>query len=199
MERKVKDNHPGKGSITTVEPIRDTKDIQAIKTLLSENLRNLAYFTLGVNSGIRAGDLLQLKVGQVRLLKVGETLAIREQKTKKMNGIVINKAVHRVLKQYLDTENLADNDWLFMSQKGNSPLTVAAINHLIKSWTKSINLQGNYGAHSTRKTWAYHQRTKYGVSWELICNRLRHSSPAITMRYLGIQSQEITNILLNEI
>jgi hypothetical protein len=49
----------------------------------------------------------------------------------------------------------------------------------------------NYGAHSLRKTWGYIQRTVYGVGFEILCKRFNHSSPAITMRYLGIEDKEV--------
>lgn len=56
-----------------------------------------------------------------------------------------------------------------------------------------------YGAHTLRKTFGYIQRTVYGVGFELLCERYNHSSPAITMRYLGIESKEVKGILMNEI
>ncbi|MCF3195977.1 integrase, partial [Pseudomonas bubulae] len=48
----------------------------------------------------------------------------------------------------------------------------------------------NLGTHSMRKTrgWLMHQS---GVSIEMICKVLNHSSPAITMFYLGITQDEI--------
>lgn len=46
--------------------------------------------------------------------------------------------------------------------------------------------------------WGYVQRTTYGVGFEIFCKRFNHSSPAITMRYLGIEDKEVQNILMNE-
>ncbi len=74
-----------------------------------------------------------------------------------------------------------------------------AVSKLIKRWTKQINLKGNYGAHTLRKTWGYIQRTVHGVGFEIICKRYNPSSPAITMRYLGIQDKEVHGVLMNEI
>jgi len=70
---------------------------------------------------------------------------------------------------------------------------------LIKTWCKDINLAGNYGAHTLRKTWGYHQRINHGVGFEILCKRYNHSSPSITMGYLGIESKEVHDILMNEI
>ena len=81
MERKVKDNHPVKGSIISVYPIRRTEDIDSIKKLLSNHPRDLLLFVLGTNNGLRVSDLLPLKVKDLKNLKPGEYLKIREKKT----------------------------------------------------------------------------------------------------------------------
>jgi hypothetical protein len=45
----------------------------------------------------------------------------------------------------------------------------------------------------------YILRKKFGVGWEILCKRFNHSSPAVTMRYLGIEDREVSGILMNEI
>jgi len=46
-----------------VEPIRDRKKLEVMKAVLkSKSLRNYAIFVLGINSGLRVSDLLNLKV-----------------------------------------------------------------------------------------------------------------------------------------
>ena len=191
-------NHPQKGSRITVDPIRNEKDIQRIKKTLRSSNRDLLLFTMGINNGLRIGDLLKIKVGDVKDLKVGDCLMIREQKTGKDNVLMVNKGVHSVLQDYLSERQLSDDDYLFQSRKGgNSPLTVSTVNRMVKGWTFSI--KGNHGSHSLRKTFGYIQRTKFGVSFEVLCRRFNHSSPITTMRYLGIQSKEVNDILMNEI
>jgi integrase len=192
-------NAPGKGVEKTVEPIRRLKDIRAITTLLASSPRDHLLFTMGVNNGLRTGDLLRLRVRDVRDKQPGEAIVIVEQKTKKKNYLMINKPVHKSLQVYLETVDPEDDDFLFASRKGGGPLTVPSVNRLIKSWTDQVNLPGRYGAHSLRKTWGYIQRTQFGTSFELICKRYLHSSPAVTMRYLGIQEKEIHETLLHEI
>lgn len=198
MARKI--NPPAKGSIIAVSPIRDTEDIARIKKLLATSPRDLALFTLGVNNGLRVGDLLSLKVGEVKTLKPGDTLNIREKKTGKPNILMINKAGYKALTAYLAIANLQDTDYLFKSRKGeNQPLSVAAVNHMIKDWCKTLGIKGNYGSHSLRKTFGYIQRVRFGVAWEILCRRFNHSNPSVTIRYLGIEDKEVNGILLNEI
>ena len=190
-------NHPKKGSEIRVDPIRKEKDIKAIRNMLAHNPRNHLLFIMGINNGLRTGDLLKLKVSDVQGMKPGDLITIKEGKTGKQNILVINKTVHKVLNEYLSGANVDDEDYLFKSKKGNRPLTIQAVNAYIKQWTSAINLKGNYGAHSLRKTWGYIQRIHYGVGFELICKRFNHQSPAVTMRYLGISDKEVQNILTN--
>jgi integrase len=199
MKKGENYNFPKKGSKMTVDPIRRMKDIQAISKTLSDNPRNNLLFVMGTNNGLRTGDLLKLKVEDVKGMKVGDTLIIKEGKTGKRNILVMNKSIYKSLQIYLEKIKPNDEDFLFASRKGKRSITIQCVNNMVKHWTRTINLKGNYGAHSLRKTWGYVQRTAYGVGFEILCKRFNHSSPAITMRYLGIEDKEVQNILMNEV
>lgn len=183
-----------------VDPIKEPRDIKKIKKLLANNPRDSLLFVMGINSGMRAQDLLSLKVGSVRNLKLGESVSVREKKTGKENVMIVNKEIKAALDRYLTEEDKTDGEFLFRSRKGlNYPLTTYRVMGLIKSWTEAIGLKGNFGAHTLRKTWTYHQRKTFGVSWEILAKRLNHSSPSITRRYLGIGDEEVEEILMNAI
>src|SRR6056297_1958302 len=156
-------NHPKKGDTITVEPIRKIEDIKALKKLLSDRPRDLLLFTMGINNGLRIGDLLKLKVKDVQGVKAGDTVRVREQKTGKQNVLVINKATYKALDSYFKQRNPEPDEYLF---------------------------------HSQRKTFGYIQRMHYGVGFELLCKRFNHSSPAVTMRYLGIEDKEVNGMLM---
>ena len=84
-------NHPAKGSTIKVEPIRERKDLNTIKKLLADKPRDLALFVLGINTNLRASDLLSLKAGQVRGVKAGGDIELREKKTGKLRRITLNQ------------------------------------------------------------------------------------------------------------
>ncbi len=200
QESRIKNpNHPKKGDRITVDPIREIRDIKAIKQLLANNPRNLLLFTMGINNGLRIGDLLKLKLKDVKRLRPGQSIIIREGKTGKDNVLMVNKGVYKTIKSYSEILNPDDEDYLFASRKTERPLTIQAVNALVKKWTRAINLQGNYGAHTLRKTFGYIQRTQYGVGFEVLAKRFNHSSPAVTMRYLGLTSKEVNDVLMNDI
>ena len=199
MQKGENYNHPKKGERIAVDPIRKIKDIKAIAKLTADNARDHLLFVMGINNGLRASDLIRIKAGQVQYLKVGDTLTIKESKTGKDNVLVINKTVYKALLNFVEEVQPDDDQYLFASRKGNSHIQSQAVSKLVKKWTSAINMKGSYGAHTLRKTWGYIQRTVHGVGFEIICKRYNHSSPAITMRYLGIQNKEVHNILMNEI
>ena len=197
-------NHPVKGSSIRVDPIRDLKDIKLIKKILIERPRDFALFVLGINTNLRASDLLKIRVGDVRYLKPGEYFTLREKKTLKLRSITINKAVFDAIRQLLeDDQNVVDGDYLFRSRKKQSAsggmLTVSYLNSLVKSWCSEINLRGNYGSHTLRKTFGYIHRTVFGTDIPTLMEMFNHSSQRQTLTYLGIQSCEIKDAYLKEI
>lgn len=69
MKKVKKRNQPAKGSRITVHPIRKVEDVKSISKLLESSPRDRLLFVMGVNNGIRTGDLLKLKVKDVRNLR----------------------------------------------------------------------------------------------------------------------------------
>lgn len=86
MKKGENKNHPKKGSRIKVEPIRDAKDIRAIKKLLDGNPMYEALFTLGINTNLRASDLLRIMAGQVRGLKGMDEIELKEKKPARRGG-----------------------------------------------------------------------------------------------------------------
>jgi len=197
-------NHPLKGSSIRVDPIRDPKDIRLIKKILSERPRDFALFILGINTNLRASDLLRIRIGDVRYLKPGEYFTLRERKTAKLRSITINKVVFEAIHALLmSMSSVVDTEYLFQSRKKRSAsggmLTVSYVNSLVKSWCREINLRGNYGAHTLRKTFGYVHRTVFGTDIPTLMEMFNHSSQRQTLTYLGIQSSEIKDAYLKEI
>ena len=197
MQKGQNYNHPGAGSQTRVEPIKRLKDIETIKKLLADKPLYAALFTVGINTNLRASDLLGIKVSQVRGLKTMDEITLIEKKTGKHRRINLNKPCIDAIKSLLAARTCQDNDYLFTGQRGC--LTVPAINLLVKKWCKALNLQGNYGSHTLRKTWGYIQRTHFGHSLPELMEVFGHATQRQTLTYLCIQPEEIKKIYANEI
>jgi integrase len=193
-------NHPKAGDIIKVEPIRELKDIKSIKRLLADSPRDTAIFTLGINTNLRASDLLKITVGMIRHLKPEDHFSVREAKTGKDRNITINKTVFEAFWNLLATmPDAADHELLFQSRKGKQALTVPSLNGLVKSWCKEINLKGNYGSHTLRKTFGYMHRTVNRTDLPTLMQMFNHSSQKQTLDYLCIQPEEIRSAYLFEL
>lgn len=196
--KKVKNpNHPKKGSTIKVGPIRRLKDIETIKKLLADKPRDLALFTIGINTNLRASDLLNLKVHQVRNLKPNDEIEIKEKKTGKARRITLNKTCVKAINNLLASKPFND-DYLFQGQRSDV-LIVPSVNRLVKSWCRAINLKGNYGSHTLRKTWGYHQRVTFGTDLPRLMVCFNHSTQKQTLDYLCIQPEEIKAVYENEL
>ena len=193
-------NHPKKGDIIRVSPIRSKEHIQAIKNLLVNKPRNLAIFTLGINTALRASDILGITFGNVEDLKVGEGFKLREKKTKKVRRVVLNEASHAAIQGYLKIRPRTNpNVPLFLSRVGkNRSITVSTLNNLVKKWGRKVGVKENLGSHSLRKSFGYHQRLA-GTSIPILMMAFNHSSQFQTLSYLGIEDEELTDAFLNVI
>jgi len=200
MEKGQNANRPAKGSTIKVDPIKKLKDIKSIKTLLKDKPRDLCLFAVGINTNLRASDLLRLTVGEVRNLKPGDDLTLKEKKTGKHRRITLNKAVVTSIQGLLKSQLHAGSDDdtpLFTGQRGC--LTVPSVNRLVKGWCRSINLKNNYGSHTLRKTFGYHQRVTFGRGVPELMVVFNHSTQRQTLEYLCIQPDEVKSIYLNEL
>lgn len=104
-----------------VEPIRDIRKIEKMKKYLkAKSLRDYCLFVLGINSGLRVSDLLNLKVGDVEDEngKLKDRIRLTEQKTGKHKDFPISDTAAKALREYLDSMNdRTTADFLFPSRK----------------------------------------------------------------------------------
>lgn len=191
-------NHPKKGVKIKVEPIRNKKVIATIKSNLSSSLRDLALFTLGINTAYRANELLSLRIVDVKHLRAGDVLEIRQTKTNKDRSVVLNGQTVDALQNWINSTYLDEQAPLFTSRKGGA-LQVPTLNNMVKKWCRDAGLVGNYGSHSLRKTWGYWQRKGNNTPLPLLMVAFGHSTERQTLEYLCIQSDEITELYNYEI
>lgn len=198
-------NHPKTGDTIKVEPIRTVNAINNLKKHLADSPRNFALLVVGINTAYRASELLSIRVGQVRHLQPGDRLEVKQKKTKKYRAVTMNNGCHAAIQKLLedlDRKALAmrdlswveDDAYLFAGRRFDRALTVPTLNNLVKDWCRKVNLKGNYGSHSLRKTWGYMQRTKQNTPIPLLMKAFGHATQQQTLAYLCIQDQEIKSI-----
>lgn len=181
-----------------VQPIRNLKQIETIKKLLKQqNLRDYCLFTVGINSGLRISDLLNLTVNDViEKGKIKDRIRLREKKTNKFKDFPLSDNAKSAIREYLKARNYKPNEPLFLSRKNKGFLLRQQAYKIINDVAKSIGIKDKIGTHTLRKTFGYHAYNN-GYDITLIQKLFNHSTPAITLRYIGITQEELDDVYLS--
>jgi len=92
----------------------------------------------------------------------------------------------------LKTRKFEFDEPFFLSKKqnnGKAPLQRDQAYKIINNAAREIGIKEKIGTHTMRKTFGYHAY-KNGVSIELLMDIFNHSTPAMTLRYIGITEQQ---------
>ncbi len=171
-----------------VQPIRSKKQITNMKALLkNKGDKYYIMFLIGINSGLRVSDCLNLKVSDV---SGKEHITITEKKTGKVKRFVLHPSVRKEVQDFIDKWNLSEDTYLIKSrQGGNKPISRVRAYGVLNECASSLGLE-SIGTHTMRKTFGYwyYQKTRNIEYLQYIFN---HSSPSITLRYIGITQDRI--------
>lgn len=91
---------------------------------------------------------------------------------------------------------MTQGEYLFKSRKGeNKPITTTQAYRIIVEAGEKIGLM-EIGTHTMRKTFGYwHYQQFHDVA--LLQTIFNHSSPSITLRYIGINQENIDKTYMN--
>lgn len=180
------------------EPLKEQWQIELVRNLIEtrtkEPLRNKIIFNLGINNGLRTGDILNLKIKDVINKDYAQVV---EGKTGKRREIRLNVAnIKQDIKEYVGKRKWSDDTYLFTSYKDHTkPIETIAVYRMFKRLNKVSGGALPYlTAHSMRRTFGYfyYKQTKDIVTLMKIFN---HSNQSITLRYIGIEREEIRESL----
>lgn len=173
------------------EPIRDKQDIwRIIDHFNSKGKQKYAVlFELGCYTGLRASDLLKLKVSDVYNQS---QVYLREKKTGKYKSFSLQPHLQDLLNDFCKGRNI--NEPLFISNTSKPILRIVFYKALVNA-CKKLNINANIGSHSCRKTFGYHHYKQF-KDISLLQKILNHYSPDVTMRYIGITQDEINKSYL---
>lgn len=183
-----------------VGAIKDKRQIDKVKAVLKKNsFRDYLLFVMGVNTGLRISDLLNLTFKDVLddTGAVSDTIKVKEKKTGKTKAFFVNDTVKKALQEYMKEVQTEPKCYLFSSRKGdNQPISRIQAYRIINEACAIAKIKGSIGTHTLRKTfgyWAY----KQGIDITLLMKIFNHSAPSITLRYIGITQEEINNVYVN--
>lgn len=181
------------------QPIKTSEKVFDIQDYLKyKNERDYVLFVVGITTGYRAGDLVKLKVRDVKealrrnafMIYEGKkmnTKNIRE-KNRKPREAEILPSVAKILKNYIKDKK--DYEYVFKSRKGkNNHIGVPAVSNILKEAGEYFGMY-NITAHSMRKTYAYKLYIESGRDIVLVKEMLGHSSIEETKLYIGLDKEK---------
>jgi len=187
-----------KGKIVGQKAPLKLKDIWAIRIRLQlgHRTRELALFDLGLDSKLRACDLVKLRL---RDISHGDRISTRaivlQKKTSLPVQFEITQPTRDAVGAWVKEAKLGSDDYLFPSRVQESPhLGTRQYARIVDSWIEEIGLDpAAYGTHSMRRTKAslIYRRTKNIRAVQLL---LGHTKLESTVRYLGIEVEDALEI-----
>ena len=189
-------------SVNQVEAVKSKKQRDQVEAHLQQ--AGQVYhdiWKLGVNTALRISDVLQLKMAHVLSLDPDvPALELVEIKTGKARRIVVNAGALKIMQQRQAT--YPTHHYLFQSDAINlgrhsppQPINRRSVARVFEKVGQNIAPKVRLGTHSMRKTRGY-AMYEAGRSIESICKVLNHSSPAVTMAYIGIEQRDVDNSYL---
>jgi integrase len=183
-----------KGKIVGQKAPLKLKDIWAIRIRLQlgHRVRELALFDLGLDSKLRACDLVRLRVRDIcHGDRVSTRAIVMQQKTAKPVQFEITPPTREAVTEWIKAAALTNDNYLFPSRVHDSPhLGTRQYARILDSWIEEIGLDPTaYGTHTIRRTKAslIYRRTKNIRAVQLL---LGHSKLESTVRYLGIEVED---------
>jgi len=167
--------------MNTVQPIRDKNKIEDMKNeLLKLGYKNYILFIVGINTGLRISDILNLKVYDVR---DKSHIAIKERKTGKDKRFLINGQLRKDVEKFISGMN--NEEYIFQSRKGkNKPISRVQAYRVLNKAAAKLDIK-EVGTHTLRKTFGYWHYQMY-KDVAILQDIFNHSAPSITLRYIGI-------------
>ena len=173
-----------------VKPIKDKellnqfgKELKKGKHGKTENL----VMAIGIKTGLRISDILNLKVSDVKNKIQTEIVEI---KTGKKRTVHLKSLTSNII-DYLNTEHDAESEWLFPSPKDNTKhLASHQYYKILQRVADNLNLD-YIGTHTLRKTFSYFFLKQNKGDIVTLMKILNHSSQAVTLRYAGIEEEDI--------
>lgn len=181
--------------MSAMEPIRDINVVNDITRRLSmmktrRGRRMYLMWKVGILTGIRIGDMIKLKVGDLRGRASYTYLPEKQSHKKRAHEITL--PLPEELRQVVAarTKGRSDEDWLFPSRVSTGGgferhITRQQAYDDMQEIRKLCRIRQRVGCHTMRKTFGYHYYQETGDIANLMV-WFYHESEATTLIYCGI-------------
>ncbi|MEK7571496.1 MAG: tyrosine-type recombinase/integrase [Patescibacteria group bacterium] len=152
-------------------------EYRALRDAARNDARMYAIIEILLQTGIRIGELADLRVGDIRT----DDLLIRPHEKHAERLVPINKSAKEALHRYMQTRPQIEDDHVFVTKSGK-PFLVRNIRTAIERYFRIAGIE-NAKVNDLRHTFVAHH-LKHGVSLVLLSKILGHRRLSTTERYL---------------
>jgi len=152
-------------------------EYRALRDATRNDPRMYAVIELLLQTGIRIGELANLKLSDVRK----DSLYIRLFEKHEARTIPLNKRAHEAVRGYLQVRPKNGQDHLFVTKSGR-PFLIRNIRTAVERYLRLAEIK-NVKVNDLRHTFVAHH-IKHGVSLAIISKILGHKRLSTTERYL---------------
>lgn len=171
--------------VSEVKPLTDYSVVLDFSDYLKEkNERDYVLYWTGIYTGRRIGDILPLKVRDV---KNKDRICFLESKTNKKADIIVHPELKKIFQKYC--EGKSSYEYVFPNnRKPPKPITRVRVWQILNEAAEAFCYTENIGCHTLRKTFGYwlYQNSKDVVAIKELLNQ---SDISITKRYIGIDQK----------
>jgi site-specific recombinase XerD len=188
---------------TRIIPMLNETEQKNLKaTILSEDLskRDKAIILLGLTSGIRAIDVINLKLSDINW--TNETISFKQSKTGNIVCLPLITSVGNAIAEYITKERPnVKSEFLFLSEiNPHQPLqNHSSCYQIVKRCFEKAEIEKSgriFGMHMLRHN-AASTMIKKGVSVETIAAILGHSTPNTTGIYITTDAEKMKDCVLS--
>ena len=152
-------------------------------------VRDYTILELGLGTGLRVGELSNVKFDDLNLKKGQNSLIVRHGKGDKLRQVRFSSRLKDILQDYLDYRD-KNSSYLFYSER-QEKMTTSAIQRAFKKWAKKAGLDERYSIHSLRHTYATKIYRASGYNLRMVQKQLGHSSPSISAIYADVIDEDL--------
>lgn len=170
--------------------------IQALRLALTTKgmVRDLAMFETALTTMLRSGDLLKLKVGDVRNSSGAfrPEMLVKMEKTSKPVTVDISGEARVALQAHIEASGIDDPHYLFtaLGRARGEHLTPRAYRNIVKDWCRLIHLDPEqYSTHSLRRSQPSIIYNNTG-NLRAVQVLLGHRNIGHTQKYLGVDEAD---------
>ena len=158
-------------------------------------VRNWFMIELGLFTGLRVNEMVNLKINDLHLNDNQSSLIVREGKGNKSRTIFFPETFKKECLFYLKWKNKClPGQYLFTNSKGEK-LSKRILQKSFKKCMKSAGLESHYSIHCLRHTYGSHLYKSSNHNLRLVQEQLGHSSIRTTQVYANLMDEEIKEAL----